>query len=49
MGVFTDNITIILYQPRSSWIQNHVNGDSAELNKWLMLYFDGTILKKCCW
>jgi len=48
MGGFTGNITIVLYHPRSSWFQNHINGDSAELDKRLMLYFDGTILKKCC-
>jgi len=27
MGIFTDNITNILYHPRSSRFQNHINGD----------------------
>jgi hypothetical protein len=40
MGVFMDNITIILYHPRSSWLQNHINDASGELNKWFMLYCD---------
>jgi hypothetical protein len=46
MGVFTDNITIILYHPRSSWFQNHINDASAELNIWFMLYCDRTVFKK---
>jgi hypothetical protein len=37
MGVFTDNITIILYYPKSSWFQNYINDACAELNNWFML------------